>query len=216
MSNPYSQPQESPQQDDVRRPPAELGLRRVPEPGWINSDIKAGPGIDIVARHPRRPAARGLEHRLHRQHPRAAGDSLSRPRARAPRAAARAEAGRGPAPRAARPRQGHRGLPRRTTATTFSSRTRTQPRIGAKFVTQMLWYGWSRTLFTHDFVEELLRQAGFRADRRLLLPPDQEPVPGDRGARQPRAREPLRRGGQVASEPESCSTETSSGSPAAT
>jgi predicted SAM-dependent methyltransferase len=33
--------------------------------------------------------------------------------------------------------------------------------IGAKFVTQMIWYGYSRTLFTRDFVEEILVNAGF-------------------------------------------------------
>jgi predicted SAM-dependent methyltransferase len=33
--------------------------------------------------------------------------------------------------------------------------------IGGKLVTQMIWYGWSRTLFTHDFTEELLLKAGF-------------------------------------------------------
>jgi predicted SAM-dependent methyltransferase len=33
--------------------------------------------------------------------------------------------------------------------------------IGAKFVTQMIWYGYSRTLFVHGFVEELLERAGF-------------------------------------------------------
>jgi predicted SAM-dependent methyltransferase len=38
--------------------------------------------------------------------------------------------------------------------------------IGAKFITQMIWYGYSRTLFNHDFIEELLRKAGFsRVDR---------------------------------------------------
>ena len=34
--------------------------------------------------------------------------------------------------------------------------------IGGKFITQVLWYGYSRTLFTRDFAEELLRKAGFR------------------------------------------------------
>src|SRR5262249_17802855 len=24
--------------------------------------------------------------------------------------------------------------------------------IGSKFITQIIWYGWSRTLFTHDFI----------------------------------------------------------------
>jgi len=33
--------------------------------------------------------------------------------------------------------------------------------IGGKFIVQLLWYGYSRTLFTHDFVEELLLKAGF-------------------------------------------------------
>ena len=33
--------------------------------------------------------------------------------------------------------------------------------IGGKLVTQLVWYGWSRSLFTHDFTEELLRGAGF-------------------------------------------------------
>lgn len=33
--------------------------------------------------------------------------------------------------------------------------------IGGKLVTQMVWYGWSRSLFTHDFTEELLMKAGF-------------------------------------------------------
>jgi predicted SAM-dependent methyltransferase len=33
--------------------------------------------------------------------------------------------------------------------------------IGSKFVAQMLWYGYSKTLFTQDFVAELLEKAGF-------------------------------------------------------
>ena len=33
--------------------------------------------------------------------------------------------------------------------------------IGAKLVTQLVWYGYSRSLFTHGFVEELLQRAGF-------------------------------------------------------
>jgi predicted SAM-dependent methyltransferase len=38
--------------------------------------------------------------------------------------------------------------------------------IGAKFITQMLWYGYSKLLFTHDFIEEMLMKAGFsRVDR---------------------------------------------------
>ena len=33
--------------------------------------------------------------------------------------------------------------------------------LGAKLVTQLLWYGYSRTLFVPEFVEEMLRRAGF-------------------------------------------------------
>jgi len=35
--------------------------------------------------------------------------------------------------------------------------------VGAKFVLQMIWYGHSRTPFTRDFVAELLARAGFEA-----------------------------------------------------
>ena len=34
--------------------------------------------------------------------------------------------------------------------------------LSGKFIVQMLWYGWSVTLFTAEFIEELLRKAGFR------------------------------------------------------
>src|SRR3954469_20615733 len=32
--------------------------------------------------------------------------------------------------------------------------------LGAKLVTQLIWYGYSRTLFTFDFIRELLEKAG--------------------------------------------------------
>jgi SAM-dependent methyltransferase len=34
--------------------------------------------------------------------------------------------------------------------------------LGGKLIVQLLWYGYSRTLFTYDFIEELLVKAGFR------------------------------------------------------
>lgn len=33
--------------------------------------------------------------------------------------------------------------------------------IGGKFIAQLLWYGYSRTLFTYDFISEVLAKAGF-------------------------------------------------------
>jgi len=34
--------------------------------------------------------------------------------------------------------------------------------LGAKLITQLIWYGYSRTLFTKEFIEELLIKAGYR------------------------------------------------------
>jgi len=34
--------------------------------------------------------------------------------------------------------------------------------LGGKLIVQMTWYGWSRSLYTFDFIEELLYRAGFR------------------------------------------------------
>lgn len=33
--------------------------------------------------------------------------------------------------------------------------------LGGKFICHMLWYGWTVTMFTTDFIEELLNKAGF-------------------------------------------------------
>ena len=33
--------------------------------------------------------------------------------------------------------------------------------MGGKFVTHLVWYGYTRSLFTKDFIEEFLRKAGF-------------------------------------------------------
>jgi predicted SAM-dependent methyltransferase len=35
--------------------------------------------------------------------------------------------------------------------------------IGGKLIVQLIWYGYSRTLFTYDFIEELLHKAGFQS-----------------------------------------------------
>ena len=48
---------------------------------------------------------------------------------------------------------------------------------GAKFITQMLWYGYSKSLFTFDFVAELLQQAGFDAVRRCEFQQTHSPYP---------------------------------------
>lgn len=35
--------------------------------------------------------------------------------------------------------------------------------LGGKLIVQLVWYGYSRTPFTYDFIRELLLKAGFRA-----------------------------------------------------
>jgi predicted SAM-dependent methyltransferase len=37
--------------------------------------------------------------------------------------------------------------------------------LGAKLVVQLLWYGYSKTVFTSEFIEEMLLKAGFREVR---------------------------------------------------
>jgi hypothetical protein len=34
--------------------------------------------------------------------------------------------------------------------------------IGGKLIVQLTWYGWSKSMYTFDFTEELLYRAGFR------------------------------------------------------
>jgi SAM-dependent methyltransferase len=41
--------------------------------------------------------------------------------------------------------------------------------IGAKFVTQLLWYGYSKSFFIYDFIEELLDRAGYVAVARCAF-----------------------------------------------
>ncbi len=41
--------------------------------------------------------------------------------------------------------------------------------LGGKLATQLVWYGWSRSVFTADFVEELARRAGFHDVRHCLF-----------------------------------------------
>lgn len=49
--------------------------------------------------------------------------------------------------------------------------------IGSKFIVQMLWYGYSKTLFTHDFIAELLEKAGFAEVRRCAFGQTGSPFP---------------------------------------
>lgn len=50
--------------------------------------------------------------------------------------------------------------------------------IGAKLVTQLNWYGYSRTLFTRDFIEEQLYKAGFSEVHHCNYQETTSPYPG--------------------------------------
>ena len=148
-------------------PPAPSGVRRLnwgcgehPEPGWLNSDIKDVPGIDIVA-----DVRTGLPldtdsidyivsiHAL----PELPYTDL---------APALTELRRvlkpGGVLRLALPDL-ERGIDayKRGDRDYFHVPDEDARSVGAKFVTQMVWYGYSRSLFVPDFVEELLQRAGF-------------------------------------------------------
>jgi len=49
--------------------------------------------------------------------------------------------------------------------------------LGSKLIVQLLWYGYSKTLFTYDFIAELLRRAGFDQVRRCEFQQTHSPYP---------------------------------------
>ena len=49
--------------------------------------------------------------------------------------------------------------------------------VGSKFVTQMIWYGYSRSLFTHEFTQELLERAGFSRVNHVAFRQTASPYP---------------------------------------
>jgi predicted SAM-dependent methyltransferase len=50
--------------------------------------------------------------------------------------------------------------------------------LGAKFVVHLIWYGYTRTFFTHDFMEEQLYKAGFTRVDRCGYKETHSPYPG--------------------------------------
>jgi SAM-dependent methyltransferase len=49
--------------------------------------------------------------------------------------------------------------------------------VGGKFVTQVLWYGYSRTIFVPGFIEELLVSAGFSNVQHVAFRETRSPFP---------------------------------------
>jgi predicted SAM-dependent methyltransferase len=160
MTNPYPQPQESAEPSAPVR--MNWGCGEHPEPGWINSDIKDGPGIDISCDirdgFPLEEGSIDYIASIHALPEIPLADLVG----------AMEELRRvlkpGGVLRLALP-----DLDKGIKAYLENDREyflvpdQDATTIGGKLVTQMLWYGWSKALFTRDYTEELLRRAGFRS-----------------------------------------------------
>jgi predicted SAM-dependent methyltransferase len=136
------------------------GCGMFPEPGWINSDTKHGPGIDLCCDIreglPLPDASVDYVVSIH------ALPELSLPEQVPALGELRRVLVEGGVLRLALPdldrgirayRSGDSGY--------FLVSDDEARSLGAKFVTHMLWHGYTRTLFTADLIEELLARAGF-------------------------------------------------------
>jgi hypothetical protein len=162
---------------------AENGLRRLnwgcgtdPAPGWINSDVKVVPGIDVPCdiRSGLPLPAGSIDYAVSIH----ALQELAYPEIVPALAELR---------RVLRPtgvlRLGLPDLERAISAYERGDREyflvpdEDAASLGAKLVVQLVWYGYSRTLFTHDFVEEQLLRAGFAGVRRCAYRASSSPYP---------------------------------------
>lgn len=131
------------------------------QPGWINSDLKDGPGIDITAdiRHGLPLDSGSLDYivSIH------ALPMISYPDLVPALGELRRLLSPGGVLRLGLPDL-DRGIQAylRRDPDYFLVPDDVVQSYGGRFVVHMLWYGYSVTLFTADFIEELLLQAGFR------------------------------------------------------
>ncbi len=135
------------------------GCGTEPEPGWINSDIKDGPGIDLSC-----DAREGLpldEGSIDYAVSVHALPELAYPDIVPVLKELRRVLKPGGTLRLCLPdlRRGIRAY-EAGDADYFKIGDEVES-LGGRFIVHMLWYGYSRTLFTPDFAEELLRKAGF-------------------------------------------------------
>ena len=148
----------SPAPSEVRR--LNWGCGEYPEAGWINSDIKSTPGIDIscdiLDGLPLADDSIDYAVSIHALPELPMGDLV--PALRELRRVLKP----GGVLRLALPDL-DRGIKAylANDKDYFLIPDRDASSVGGKLVTQLLWYGWSRSLFTHDFTEEILLKAGF-------------------------------------------------------
>jgi predicted SAM-dependent methyltransferase len=131
-----------------------------PEPGWVNSDIKEGPGIDLPCdiRDGLPLADESVDYAVSIH----ALPELALPEQVPALRELRRVLVEGGVLRLALPDldRGIRAY-QAGDAGYFLVSDDDARSLGAKFVMHMLWHGYTRTLFTADLIEELLQRAGF-------------------------------------------------------
>jgi predicted SAM-dependent methyltransferase len=144
------------------RPPRRLnwGCGSHVAPGWINSDVKAAPGVDLVAdiRHGLPLASHSMDYVVSVH----ALPELSYAEQVPVLSELRRVLRPGGVLRLALPdlRKGIEAYLRED-RDYFKVDDEAATTPGGRFIVHMLWYGYSRTLFTADFAGELLQRAGF-------------------------------------------------------
>jgi SAM-dependent methyltransferase len=159
---------------EVRR--LNWGCGTDPEPGWINSDLKDGPGIDLSC-----DILEGLPledrsidyivsiHALPELHFDQLVPALTELR-RVLRDGGLLRLGLPSLEKGMRAyEQGDRGY--------FLIPDEDMESLGGKLITQLVWYGYSRTLFVPEFARELLGKAGFGEVRDVEIGETRGPFP---------------------------------------
>jgi predicted SAM-dependent methyltransferase len=143
---------------EVRRLNWGCGLH--PEPGWINSDIKEAPGIDLTCdiREGLPLDSDSIDYAVSIH----ALPELAYPELVPALAELRRVLKHGGVLRLALPDLG-RGIAayQKGDESYFLVPREELASPGGRFIVHMLWYGYARSLFTADFIEELLSKAGF-------------------------------------------------------
>ena len=152
------------------------GCGRYPEPGWINSDSKGGPGIDLSCdiRDGLPLGTASIEYAVSIHalpevpYPDLVDVLRELKRVLRPRGVLRL------------------GLPslekavdayRRGDEGYFAVPDEDARTLGAKLVTQVVWYGYARTVFVPEFVEEILENAGYSSVRHVEFQETRSPYP---------------------------------------
>ncbi len=155
-----------PQPREVRR--LNWGCGTPPEPGWINSDIKDGPGIDLSCDIrdglPLADASMDYVVSIHAL-PEVPYPDLVPTLVELRRVLRPAGVLRLALPNLENAVDAYR----RGDRDYFLIPDEDMRSLGGKLITQLVWYGYSRTMFVPEFAEELLQKAGFSDVRHVSI-----------------------------------------------